>query len=106
MKWKALVAELANRINQPHVIDIYMRKVFKAGMDKGKEDLLALPLASRLTDAEREFIRSVYSEATQWLKETESFENRNNHLRVAAVCIQNRLVEIFGKEMFNETNRL
>lgn len=36
MKWKALVAELANRINQPHVIDIYMRKVYKAGIEEGK----------------------------------------------------------------------
>ena len=32
MKWKALVAELANRINQPHVIDTYMRKVYRAGV--------------------------------------------------------------------------
>lgn len=32
MTWKALVAELANRINQPHVIDTYMRKVYRAGV--------------------------------------------------------------------------
>lgn len=31
-----MVAELANRINQPHVIDIYMRKVYKAGIEEGK----------------------------------------------------------------------
>ena len=31
MKWKAMVAQLANRINQPHVIDLYMRQVFEAG---------------------------------------------------------------------------
>lgn len=32
MKWKALVAQLANRINQPHVIETYMRKVYTAGV--------------------------------------------------------------------------
>lgn len=31
MKWKAMVAQLANRINQPHVINLYMRKAFEAG---------------------------------------------------------------------------
>lgn len=31
MKWKAMVAQLANRINHPHVIDLYMRKAFEAG---------------------------------------------------------------------------
>ena len=32
MKWNALVALLANRINQSHVIDTYMRKVYRAGV--------------------------------------------------------------------------
>ena len=32
MTWKALVAQLANRINQPYVIDTYMRQVFRAGV--------------------------------------------------------------------------
>ena len=36
MKWKSLVAELANRINQPHVIDCYMRKVYRMGLKEGE----------------------------------------------------------------------
>lgn len=31
MNFKSLVNQLANRINQPHVIEIYMRKVFASG---------------------------------------------------------------------------
>lgn len=31
MNFKSMVAQLANRINQPHVIEIYMRKVFASG---------------------------------------------------------------------------
>lgn len=33
MNFKSLVAQLANRINQPHVIEIYMRKVFASGVE-------------------------------------------------------------------------
>ena len=37
MIYKLLVAQLANRINQPHVIETYMHKVFAAGVEEGKE---------------------------------------------------------------------
>lgn len=100
MKWKALVEELANRINQPHVIDIYMRKVFKAGMDKGKEDLLALPLASRLTNAEREKIRAEYHKSY-----SAAFDNTTCLDRQYARGRYQVLREIFGKEMFNTENK-
>lgn len=33
MNFKSLVTQLANRINQPHVIEIYMRKVFASGVE-------------------------------------------------------------------------
>lgn len=33
MNFKSLVNQLANRINQPHVIEIYMRKVFASGAE-------------------------------------------------------------------------
>ena len=33
MNFKSLVAQLANRINQPHVIETYMRKVFASGVE-------------------------------------------------------------------------
>lgn len=37
MNFKSLVAQLANRINQPHVIETYMRKVFASGAEWQKE---------------------------------------------------------------------
>nr|DAP46178.1 MAG TPA: hypothetical protein [Caudoviricetes sp.] len=33
MNFKSLIAQLANRINQPHVIETYMRKVFASGVE-------------------------------------------------------------------------
>ena len=33
MNFKSLVAQLANRINQPHVVETYMRKVFASGVE-------------------------------------------------------------------------
>ena len=39
MIYKLLVAQLANRINQPHVIETYMHKVFAAGVEEGKEEV-------------------------------------------------------------------
>lgn len=62
------------------------------------------PLRDRLTDEEREKIKVIYAEASQWLKETEKFENMNDAPRVAAVALHDRLERIFGEEMFNETN--
>lgn len=41
MNFKSLVTQLANRINQPHVIEIYMRKVFASGVEWQKK---AIPL--------------------------------------------------------------
>ena len=37
MNFKSLVAQLANRINQPHVVETYMRKVFASGVEWQKE---------------------------------------------------------------------
>lgn len=37
MNFKSLVAQLANRINQPHVIETYMRKVFASGVEWQKK---------------------------------------------------------------------
>ena len=37
MNFKSLVAQLANRINQPHVIETYMRKVFATGVEWQKK---------------------------------------------------------------------
>ena len=35
---KTVVANLANRINQPHHLEIQLRKVFNAGFNKGKKE--------------------------------------------------------------------
>ena len=40
MKLPDLVKQLANKINQPHVIQTYLRKVSKACYKKGYEDAL------------------------------------------------------------------
>lgn len=32
---KDIVSLLANRINQPHVIDVYLRKVYNVGLENG-----------------------------------------------------------------------
>lgn len=64
--------------------------------------LFARPLRDRLTDEERENVKRIYAEASQWLKETEKFENWNDALRVAAVALHDRMESIFGAEMFNE----
>ena len=37
MNFKSLVAQLANRINQPHVVETYMRKVFASGVEWQKK---------------------------------------------------------------------
>lgn len=35
MKLKDIVSLLANRINQPHVIEVYLRKVYAKGFEEG-----------------------------------------------------------------------
>lgn len=61
-----------------------------------------LPLSERLTAEEKESINGYYSEAQGWLDEKTSFGNPNEHLKVCAVVIQDRLERIFGKDFFKE----
>ncbi|MEQ3276763.1 hypothetical protein [Bacteroides thetaiotaomicron] len=58
MIYKLLVAQLANRINQPHVIETYMHKVFAAGVEEGKEEVKL-----RATEAFRLFISRYCAES-------------------------------------------
>ena len=37
MNFKSLVAQLANRINQPYVVETYMRTVFASGVEWQKK---------------------------------------------------------------------
>lgn len=37
MNFKSLATQLANRINQPHVVETYMRKVFAFGVEWQKK---------------------------------------------------------------------
>lgn len=57
-----MVAQLANRINQPHVIDCYMRKVHRGGFDRGVEHVMSQPLASRMTPEEKERVKRIHME--------------------------------------------
>ena len=52
MNFKSLVAQLANRINQPHVIEIYMRKVFASGVEWQKKQSPWIRVEERLPDEE------------------------------------------------------
>nr|DAM01837.1 MAG TPA: Protein of unknown function (DUF551) [Caudoviricetes sp.] len=52
MNFKSLVAQLANRINQPHVIEIYMRKVFASGVEWQKKQSHWINVKERLPDYE------------------------------------------------------
>lgn len=48
MNFKSLVAQLANRINQPYVIETYMRKVFASGVEWQKTQSPWISVKDRL----------------------------------------------------------
>ena len=50
MNFKSLVAQLANRINQPHVIETYMRKVFASGVEWQKKQSPWINVKDRLPE--------------------------------------------------------
>ena len=50
MNFKSLVAQLANRINQPHVIETYMRKVFASGVEWQKKQSPWINVEERLPE--------------------------------------------------------
>lgn len=50
MNFKSLVAQLANRINQPHVIETYMRKVFASGVEWQKKQSPWISVKDKLPD--------------------------------------------------------
>lgn len=52
MNFKSLVAQLANRINQPHVIEIYMRKVFASGVEWQKKQSPWISVKERLPEVD------------------------------------------------------
>ena len=56
MNFKSLVAQLANRINQPHVIETYMRKVFASGVEWQKKQSPWINVKERLPDYEGKFL--------------------------------------------------
>ncbi|SDB77167.1 Protein of unknown function [Bacteroides ovatus] len=56
MNFKSLVAQLANRINQPHVIEIYMRKVFASGVEWQKKQSPWISVEERLPNYKEEVL--------------------------------------------------
>lgn len=56
MNFKSLVAQLANRINQPHVIEIYMRKVFASGVECQKKQSPWISVEERLPNYKEEVL--------------------------------------------------
>jgi hypothetical protein len=47
---KDIVTLLANRINQPHVIECYLRKVYAKGYETGRKESLWISVEDRLPD--------------------------------------------------------
>ena len=56
MNFKSMVAQLANRINQPHVIEIYMRKVFASGVEWQKKQSPWISVEERLPNYKEEVL--------------------------------------------------
>ena len=77
---------------------VAIEKAIQFGIDLHK----SLPLSQRLTDEERERVKTMYSEAQGWLDEKPTSDSYNSCLRICAVTIQDRLESIFGKELFGE----
>lgn len=50
MKLKDIVSQLANRINQPHVIEVYLRQVYAKGFVKGTKQSPWISVKERLPD--------------------------------------------------------
>lgn len=50
MKLKDIVSQLANRINQPHVIECYLRKVYAKGYENGRKESPWISVKDRLPD--------------------------------------------------------
>ena len=78
MNFKSLVAQLANRINQPHVIETYMRKVFASGVEWQKKQSPWISVKEKagcdssndciVMNTDGEVFRAYFSHENKWLK--------------------------------------
>lgn len=50
MKLKDIINQLANRINQPHVIEVYLRQVYAKGFVNGTKQSLWISVKERLPE--------------------------------------------------------
>lgn len=50
MKLKDIVSQLANRTNQPHVIEVYLRQVYAKGFVNGTKQSLWISVKDQLPD--------------------------------------------------------
>lgn len=77
MNFKSLVAQLANRINQPHVIETYMRKVFASGVEWQKKQSPWISVKDKLPEPEQEVFLydrdSVKHYAIGWLRKKKGY---------------------------------
>lgn len=64
MKLKDIVSQLANRINQPHVIEVYLRQIYAKGFVEGTKQSPWISVKDRLPDeSELVLCRMVSNEA-------------------------------------------
>ena len=77
MNFKSLVAQLANRINQPHVIETYMRKVFASGVEWQKKQSPWISVKDKLPEPEQDVFLydrdSVKHYAIGWLRKKKGY---------------------------------
>lgn len=50
MKFEALVKQLANRINQPHVIEHYLKMVWRTAVKETEKKQLHIPVVSQRSE--------------------------------------------------------
>ena len=90
MNFKSLVAQLANRINQPHVIETYMRKVFASGVEWQKTQSPWINVKERLPNPLEEVIlydnKSIQHYAVGWLRKDKGYNK-------SMWCVTNGFVE-------------
>lgn len=78
MKLKDIINQLANRINQPHVIEAYLRQVYAKGFVNGTKKSPWISVKEKdgcdssndciVMDTDGEVFRAYFSHENKWLK--------------------------------------
>lgn len=87
---KDIISLLANRINQPHVIECYLRKVYTKGYEAGAKQSPWISVKERLPNPLEEVIlydnKSIQHYAVGWLRKDKGYNK-------SMWCVTNGFVE-------------